>query len=709
MRGGPAGRRGLLCSLLTWLFLDGRLALAQLDLGLGLNPNDQRVLTNRKLVLASHPELAQAAVQLDGGRRAEMLPSAHSMPTIKESVKELPSTDSETAAAEGKESLAPEPGTDVGRKTASSLSVILAFQLGGIPAVPSVPSVPIVRLSKIDTSKMSRKELWQHAIRSQIERKRAQMMSAYNSGELGQAAKHQVTLASLERQKSLGDQREQEEIAAEKAEAAAEVAAEAATAVVAAAAAPAAGAAAAPAAAPAKAAPEGSATKATDAASKVKWSESATGATNYSTSTPAGAEAGSQPADGAGKEYRMDSSDGLAYPLHAFIDEYGGNFEHPPAQWRNALTEQDFVRSMQTNSPAPTPEMIRAKEEAKTEEWLSSMQLGTAESAKVKLIVSGELRHLADNKEDMATIEAVFAACDADGDGEIDYEEMVGRYGKQAGHLLKEFDLDSGGTISKEEFIAVVDAKYAANPERTAKWVSFLAAPPRGKPKKVRAKEEAKKGKPKHLRVETGESSPSKAIQKVKAWESPPAKSTVRVQDAPKEPANSPAKPSTKSPSARSGTSPAGKSPTRSSSQAAAHRQHSIRPPRSPSSAAAAGDARSETVSLSPSVESMNRTDLKQQHASDDEGGAGEQNNCGRFAAAEWSASGIGPAMLDMGLDADGMSVVSAVSGGTYRRVKALSAQIRCMHFAFDAMCGARVRAVCCLRTTNSCAVVLPR
>ena len=66
---------------------------------------------------------------------------------------------------------------------------------------------------------------------------------------------------------------------------------------------------------------------------------------------PAGAEAGYQPADGAGEEYRIDSSDGLAYPLHAFIDEYGGNFEPPPAQWRDALTEQEFVRSMQAASP----------------------------------------------------------------------------------------------------------------------------------------------------------------------------------------------------------------------------------------------------------------------------------------------------------------------------------------------------------------------
>ena len=41
-------------------------------------------------------------------------------------------------------------------------------------------------------------------------------------------------------------------------------------------------------------------------------------------------------------------------------------------------------------------------------------------------------------------------------------EELVQRYGKQAQHMLKEFDLDEGKTISKDEFIAVLDAKYEA-------------------------------------------------------------------------------------------------------------------------------------------------------------------------------------------------------------------------------------------------------
>ena len=35
-------------------------------------------------------------------------------------------------------------------------------------------------------------------------------------------------------------------------------------------------------------------------------------------------------------------------------------------------------------------------------------------------------------------------------------EKLVQRYGKQAQHMLKEFDLDAG------KFIAVLDAKYEA-------------------------------------------------------------------------------------------------------------------------------------------------------------------------------------------------------------------------------------------------------
>ena len=57
-------------------------------------------------------------------------------------------------------------------------------------------------------------------------------------------------------------------------------------------------------------------------------------------------------------------------------------------------------------------------------------------------------------------------------------QELVARYGRQAGHMLKEFDLDEGNTISKGEFVAVLAAKYQADPARTAKWVAFLANPP---------------------------------------------------------------------------------------------------------------------------------------------------------------------------------------------------------------------------------------
>ena len=79
----------------------------------------------------------------------------------------------------------------------------------------------------------------------------------------------------------------------------------------------------------------------------------------------------------------------------------------------------------------------------------------------------------------LATAKAVFAACDVDESGELDMGEMVARYGKQAGHMLKEFDLDLDGTISMDELIRVLEDKHAEDAVSTAKWLQFLAAPPR--------------------------------------------------------------------------------------------------------------------------------------------------------------------------------------------------------------------------------------
>ena len=78
----------------------------------------------------------------------------------------------------------------------------------------------------------------------------------------------------------------------------------------------------------------------------------------------------------------------------------------------------------------------------------------------------------------LATAKAVFAACDVDESGELDMGEMVARYGKQAGHMLKEFDLDLDGTISMDELIRVLEDKHAEDAMSTAKWLQFLAAPP---------------------------------------------------------------------------------------------------------------------------------------------------------------------------------------------------------------------------------------
>jgi hypothetical protein len=121
----------------------------------------------------------------------------------------------------------------------------------------------------------------------------------------------------------------------------------------------------------------------------------------------------------------------------------------------------------------------------------------------VEKVRIGELKFLKDSPDDLAAVEAVFAACDADGNGarhpgsprvpdtaprvvcaaspaiktqarppptagQLDMQEMIERYGKQAGHMLKEFDLDEGKTISKDEFVAVLDDKYQKDAVRTS-------------------------------------------------------------------------------------------------------------------------------------------------------------------------------------------------------------------------------------------------
>ena len=79
----------------------------------------------------------------------------------------------------------------------------------------------------------------------------------------------------------------------------------------------------------------------------------------------------------------------------------------------------------------------------------------------------------------METVEAVFTATDLDGNGELDSDEMVARYGTEAGKIMKEFGMTSPeDTITKEEFVSVLDRKYHEDPVQTGKWVQFLANPP---------------------------------------------------------------------------------------------------------------------------------------------------------------------------------------------------------------------------------------
>merc|ERR1712166_953537 len=127
-------------------------------------------------------------------------------------------------------------------------------------------------------------------------------------------------------------------------------------------------------------------------------------------------------------------------------------------------------------------EEAAALDTASTEFALMNITLGLDEKAKVeKQIQEGNAEYLKNNAEEMAIVEKIFAACDADANGSIDKDEMVARYGKQAGHMLKEFDLNSGKSISKAEFIAVLDDKYQKDAKRTAKWVKFLSKDPKPK------------------------------------------------------------------------------------------------------------------------------------------------------------------------------------------------------------------------------------
>ena len=57
------------------------------------------------------------------------------------------------------------------------------------------------------------------------------------------------------------------------------------------------------------------------------------------------------------------------------------------------------------------------KTEPEADNFLGSITLEAAELAKVEKVRIGELKFLKDSPDDLAAVEAVFAACDADGNG----------------------------------------------------------------------------------------------------------------------------------------------------------------------------------------------------------------------------------------------------------------------------------------------------
>eukprot|EP01052_Picozoa_sp_SAG31_P033508 SAG31_NODE_3798_length_3873_cov_6.539746_3_plen_147_part_00 len=84
---------------------------------------------------------------------------------------------------------------------------------------------------------------------------------------------------------------------------------------------------------------------------------------------------------------------------------------------KDAVRTAKWVKYL-SNPPKGKPKKERLAEAAETEAWIANIALGEQETSKVEKIKIGELKHLKDNAEDMATVDAVFAACDADSNGE---------------------------------------------------------------------------------------------------------------------------------------------------------------------------------------------------------------------------------------------------------------------------------------------------
>ena len=78
---------------------------------------------------------------------------------------------------------------------------------------------------------------------------------------------------------------------------------------------------------------------------------------------------------------------------------------------------------------------------------------------------------------ELAVVQAVYAACDADSNGKIELSELASKFPKQGRHLFEVFDIDGDGQVTLDEFVLVLDRKYSADAEAAAKFVKFLCSP----------------------------------------------------------------------------------------------------------------------------------------------------------------------------------------------------------------------------------------
>eukprot|EP01051_Picozoa_sp_SAG22_P015161 SAG22_NODE_1946_length_3279_cov_1.645283_1_plen_707_part_10 len=282
------------------------MALRQLDKALAANPNDARVIANRRVVVASNPDLVTGAIEWKH-------PESSAASTAD------PENSPEAALA----------ALSVPAKPSALVKLKHVAQANTPHADKAAEVVAVFRSRRVDTSKMSRKEQLQYAIQKQVDRQRTNMLRAQLAGDKEAAAKHKKTVDSLERQRELSEKD----------------------------------------AAVSKPGPQPQQPRAAVRESRIEIQR---------------------------KQMQQQYEAGKGLPFWEL-------------QEANAM-------SATLNELVATHER---EEKREIDEFLGAIHLDPQETSKIERIGVGDYSYLKDNAEDMAIVEAVFAACDADGDGEI--------------------------------------------------------------------------------------------------------------------------------------------------------------------------------------------------------------------------------------------------------------------------------------------------